>query len=213
MTSSRATQKRLLRSRLAATGKTIPGRFKNTLPKRRLLQPHENDWYKTTNLTLPKDLYEFIWPLWSFNFTTDESSPEYEQVAIDPEMLGRVFESLLATQVDETGQQARKAKGAFYTPREIVSYMCRESLRNYLYGVSEDGWTFKSPGGLDRSDHEWLVLAPTAAATPYQKISHWHCRGARGSCNDTRSSMWLWSISNGYATVAYQNLRTTWRSI
>ena len=48
-------------------------------------------------------------------------------------MLGRIFENLLATQVEATGEQARKAKGAFYTPREIVSYMCRESLRQYLY--------------------------------------------------------------------------------
>lgn len=47
-------------------------------------------------------------------------------------MLGRIFENLLATQIEATGEQARKAKGAFYTPREIVSYMCAESLRTAL---------------------------------------------------------------------------------
>lgn len=75
------------------------------------------------------DLFEF---LKSYNFTTDESSSQFQQVAIDPEMLGKIFESLLAEVVEETGKQARKAKGAFYTPREVVDYMCRESLKRVL---------------------------------------------------------------------------------
>jgi type I restriction-modification system DNA methylase subunit len=74
-------------------------------------------------------LYEF---LHSYNFTTDESTSQFQQVAIDPEMLGRIFENLLAEIIEETGDQARKAKGAFYTPREIVDYMCREGLKKYL---------------------------------------------------------------------------------
>ncbi|KAB5604125.1 Eco57I restriction-modification methylase domain-containing protein, partial [Bifidobacterium jacchi] len=73
-----------------------------------------------------------------YDFTTDESTPDYEQVAIDPEMLGRIFESLLAEQMDDTGNSARSAKGAFYTPREIVAYMCRESLRQYLHRAFGD---------------------------------------------------------------------------
>ena len=123
-----------------------------------LFEPHDNDWYRDSSLTFPAGFFTNLYNHFDqFNFTTDESSPEYEQVAIDPEMLGRVFESLLATQVDETGQQARKAKGAFYTPREIVSYMCRESLRNYLYGAKEDDERYKKAVDelLDRSDHEW----------------------------------------------------------
>jgi hypothetical protein len=93
----------------------------------------------------------------NFNFTTDESTPEYEQVAIDPEMLGRVFESLLATQLDATGEQARKAKGAFYTPREIVAYMCRESLRDFLtYSEDSDGKYIESVNSvLDKTDQQW----------------------------------------------------------
>ena len=74
-----------------------------------------------------------------YDFTTDESTPDYEQVAIDPEMLGRIFESLLAEQMDDTGKTARNARGAFYTPREIVTYMCREALRQYLYRTLGSG--------------------------------------------------------------------------
>lgn len=91
------------------------------------------DLYKSPLLSFPlnyfDDLYQFFR---TYNFTTDESTSQFQQVAIDPEMLGRIFENLLAEIVEETGEQARKAKGAFYTPREIVDYMCRESLRGYL---------------------------------------------------------------------------------
>ncbi len=60
-----------------------------------------------------------------YNFTMSEDEPLEREVAIDPEMLGKVFENLL--EVND-----RKSKGAFYTPREIVHYMCQESLINYL---------------------------------------------------------------------------------
>ena len=69
-----------------------------------------------------------------YNFTMSEDEPMEREVAIDPEMLGKVFENLL--EVND-----RKAKGAFYTPREIVHYMCQESLINYLHktiNVSEE---------------------------------------------------------------------------
>lgn len=60
-----------------------------------------------------------------YNFTMSEDEPLEREVAIDPEMLGKVFENLLDV-------NDRKSKGAFYTPREIVHYMCQESLINYL---------------------------------------------------------------------------------
>lgn len=121
-----------------------------------LFEAHDNDW-ADRKVAFPtgyfKSLYEH---LEQYNFTTDESSPEYEQVAIDPEMLGRVFESLLATQSTETGEQARKAKGAFYTPREIVSYMSRESLRQYLYiKLDNPAWNEGVDKLLDTPDAEW----------------------------------------------------------
>ncbi|MCM0690183.1 Eco57I restriction-modification methylase domain-containing protein [Bifidobacterium sp. M3-N-101] len=92
-----------------------------------------------------------------YDFTTDESTPDYEQVAIDPEMLGRIFESLLAEQMDDTGKIARNAKGAFYTPREIVAYMCREALRQYLYRElgNDNGIHQGIDKLLDTSDGKW----------------------------------------------------------
>jgi hypothetical protein len=63
-----------------------------------------------------------------YNFTIKEDEPLEKEVAVDPEMLGKVFENML----DVT---ERKSKGAFYTPREIVHYMCQESLIHYLDNV------------------------------------------------------------------------------
>ena len=98
-----------------------------------LFEATRTDFYLDTKLSIPDGFFsQFYEVLSHYNFTVDESSPEFEQVAVDPEMLGRIFESLLAEQRTETGAQARKAKGAFYTPREIVSYMCEESLKEYL---------------------------------------------------------------------------------
>ena len=69
-----------------------------------------------------------------YNFTMSEDEPMEREVAIDPEMLGKIFENLLEI-------KDRKSNGAFYTPREIVHYMCQESLINYLIrktNISED---------------------------------------------------------------------------
>jgi hypothetical protein len=60
-----------------------------------------------------------------YNFTVKEDEPLEKEVAVDPEMLGKVFENLLEV-------KDRKAKGTYYTPREIVHYMCQQSLINYL---------------------------------------------------------------------------------
>lgn len=85
-------------------------------------------------LQLDDWLLGFVEVLERFDFTVDESSSQYQLVAIDPEMLGRIFENLLATQNQDTEKAAnqRKAFGAFYTPREIVDYMVNESLKAYL---------------------------------------------------------------------------------
>ena len=74
------------------------------------------------------DLLNF---LYQYNFTIDENDPDDAQVGVDPEMLGRIFENLL---------EDNKDKGAFYTPKEIVRYMCRQSLTAYLCtGISNKG--------------------------------------------------------------------------
>ena len=62
-----------------------------------------------------------------YNFTMNEDEPLEREVAVDPEMLGKIFENLLDS-------KDRRSKGAFYTPREIVHYMCAESLVDYLVG-------------------------------------------------------------------------------
>lgn len=98
-----------------------------------LFEAKPGDMYGSDKLTLPASYFDNLFDFFqSYNFTTDESTSQYQQVAIDPEMLGRIFENLLAEITEETGEQARKAKGTFYTPREIVDYMCREALRGFL---------------------------------------------------------------------------------
>jgi hypothetical protein len=68
----------------------------------------------------------------SYKFTIDENTPIEEEIALDPELLGKVFENLLASYNPETQTTARKQTGSFYTPREIVNYMVDESLKASL---------------------------------------------------------------------------------
>lgn len=83
-----------------------------------------------TNFTLPaKYMQQMLDFFASYNFTIDENDPDDAEVGVDPEMLGRIFENLL---------EDNKDKGAFYTPKEIVTYMCRESLIAYLQTDIED---------------------------------------------------------------------------
>jgi hypothetical protein len=74
-----------------------------------------------------------------YNFTIRENEPLEKEVAIDPEMLGKVFENML--EITE-----RKSKGAFYTPREIVHYMCQESLIHYLDTALNKNKTYEEFG-------------------------------------------------------------------
>jgi len=77
-----------------------------------------------------------------YNFTVKEDEPLEKEVAVDPEMLGKVFENLLEV-------KDRKSKGTYYTPREIVHYMCQESLINYL--------ATELPGKASKDDLELLI--------------------------------------------------------
>ncbi len=78
-----------------------------------------NDIFSNDNETGILDFFD------RYNFTMNEEEPLEKDVAVDPEMLGKIFENLLDI-------KDRKSKGAFYTPREIVHYMCQESIANYL---------------------------------------------------------------------------------
>lgn len=87
-----------------------------------------NPDYEDTILTPKNNGYArgFLDFLDAFNFTIYEDSPDDQTVAIDPEMLGHIFENLL---------EDNKDKGAFYTPKEIVHYMCQESLTEYCLNI------------------------------------------------------------------------------
>ena len=85
----------------------------------------EYNWQET-DILIHNDLFSEIFETFDqYNFTVREDEPLEKEVAVDPEMLGKVFENLLP-------ENLRKGQGAYYTPREIVHYMCQESLINYL---------------------------------------------------------------------------------
>ncbi|HXK48846.1 MAG TPA: N-6 DNA methylase [Clostridiales bacterium] len=108
-----------------------------------LFEPHNDDFFKPDNysgissaysLEIPEAWFtELYTELEKYNFTIDENSINDMEVSVDPEMLGRIFENLLAEIDPDSGETARKATGSFYTPREIVDYMATESLVHYLY--------------------------------------------------------------------------------
>ena len=84
----------------------------------------ERDYLDELAVRFPAAYFDSLLTMLSlYNFTIDENDPNDAEVGVDPEMLGRIFENLL---------EDNKDKGAFYTPKEIVQYMCRESLIAYL---------------------------------------------------------------------------------
>ena len=105
-----------------------------------LFEPiHGYDW-KNTKIPLDNALFAKIFETFDlYNFTVREDEPLEKEVAVDPEMLGKVFENLLEV-------RDRKSKGAFYTPREIVHYMCQESLIQYLHTVLNDKKSYTKLG-------------------------------------------------------------------
>ena len=112
-----------------------------------LFSPHEDDFYSTndtkqkdntTKVVVPDKWFQELFEILEmYNFTIDENSAFDEELSIDPEMLGRIFENLLAEINPETGKSARKSTGSYYTPRVIVDYMVDESL--YLYLKNKTG--------------------------------------------------------------------------
>lgn len=85
--------------------------------------------YRYDKIALPSEIFEKLFTTFNnFNFTIYEDAPDEHTVAVDPEMLGHIFENLL---------EDNKDKGAFYTPKEIVHYMCKESLKAYLFTHEE----------------------------------------------------------------------------
>lgn len=114
------------------------------------------DW-RNANITIPETLFRneeknksgdigtgVLDVFDRYNFTIKEDEPMDKEVAVDPEMLGKVFENML----DIT---ERKSKGAFYTPREIVHYMCQESLIHYLDNSLNSGTSSFQELGSDQA--------------------------------------------------------------
>ena len=94
-----------------------------------------------------------------YNFTIAEDEPAEREVAVDPEMLGKIFENLIA-------ENERKGAGAFYTPRDTVHFMCRESLRQHLIGAME-----KSPTPPSIADlNEFIRVADIAAEYEIRRL-------------------------------------------
>lgn len=83
-----------------------------------------------------------------YKFTIQENTPIDQEIALDPELLGKVFENLLASYNEETKTTARKQTGSFYTPRPIVDYMVDESLKAHLAQALADR------AGMEREDAE-----------------------------------------------------------
>ena len=109
-----------------------------------LFAPQEGDFFDSKNptahindLTISNKLFDDLFKtLNTFHFTIDESTPIDQEVGLDPEMLGMVFENLLSVlftdnKVDKLNS-LRKKTGSYYTPREIVSYMVKSSILEYL---------------------------------------------------------------------------------
>lgn len=99
-----------------------------------LFEPEKNK--ATLKIDFPADYFRELLEFFEqYNFTIDENSPDDHEVGIDPEMLGHIFENLLEDNRD---------KGAFYTPKEIVQYMCKESLIQYLFNYESEQLRIKN---------------------------------------------------------------------
>lgn len=130
--------------------------------------PEDDGLSKYRNdLMIPDEWFKLLFEeLEQYNFTIDENSPDDTVVSVDPEMLGRIFENLLAEIDPDSGETARKATGSFYTPREIVDYMATESLVYYLnrktgIGIEAISPLFKSPEKAEytQEQREKLLIA------------------------------------------------------
>jgi adenine-specific DNA-methyltransferase len=112
----------------------------------------EEDDKKHRNLIFPANLFKSLFDFFNqYNFTIYEDDPNDHTVAVDPEMLGHIFENLL---------EDNKDKGAYYTPKEIVHYMCQESLIEYLTTWFENkGYEVVGYIGFDKPDQPKLFSA------------------------------------------------------
>ena len=121
----------------------------------------ERDEHDLPKSKFPAEMFKNLFDFYSrYNFTIDENDPDDAEVGVDPEMLGHIFENLL---------EDNKDKGAFYTPKEIVQYMCRESLIAYLTNCAEENTGHKYPHEQTEASVRTLVQTPEQIVP---KMSH-----------------------------------------
>ena len=126
-----------------------------------------NDLFSNNRKTKEGDIGDGILDIFDrYNFTVKEDEPLEKEVAVDPEMLGKVFENLLEV-------KDRKSKGTYYTPREIVHYMCQESLVNYLATELE--------GKTSKEDIETLIKYGEAVVEHDSRVASEGCETERYS--------------------------------
>lgn len=117
-----------------------------------------------------KQIFDYL--LERFNFTVREDTPLDIEVAIDPEMLGKIFENLILKL--EKGEDLRKKTGSYYTPRVIVHFMCQQSLKEYLGSESEiDKSKIESlftMGPADQLSEEELKKLETLISIPQARL-------------------------------------------
>ena len=113
-----------------------------------LFEPNREDYYEIDDvihqskflntLVIPDNWFTELFEIFEgYNFTIEENTSIDIDLSIDPEILGRIFENLLAEINPETGETARKNTGSYYTPRPIVDYMVDESIKQYLLTNTE----------------------------------------------------------------------------
>lgn len=146
---------------LAARRRDLPSEF-DQIPflNGGLFDPHTDDFYTDGQFNgavkIPDEWFHDLFEvLETYNFTIDENTVLDVDLSIDPEMLGRIFENLLAEINPDTGESARKATGSYYTPRQIVEYMVDQSLIQYLLsktGIAEE--KLKALASVDELDDE-----------------------------------------------------------
>jgi hypothetical protein len=162
------------------------------------------DWQQSRIKLKNSTFQEIFDTLNLYNFTVREDEPLEREVAVDPEMLGKVFENLLEV-------KDRKSKGAFYTPREIVHYMCQESLINYLdtalnqreqkiiQGSPEQGKLFGAPTASQKS----LTTGVYAPVVPRKELETFIHNGEMAVENDAAKV----SGSKSYDWIIPENVR------
>ena len=138
-----------------------------------LFAPQASDFYSPqkptayhATLKVPNaPLAELFTLLESYHFSIDESTPDSQEVGLNPELLGLVFESLLSELFTDNRKDStaslRKSTGSYYTPREIVRYMCRSSLYQYLLSKMDSAFGLESRISSPRlcDSHSRLISA------------------------------------------------------